>query len=302
MANKKKKKIESFDQLANMQQRKRPAQSQEEPAISSMLDEFEMWMALNWKKAIIGVCAFAVVVSIIIIIQSTIQRAELKARNELANAVGIAELENAIGKHLTNKAADFARIQLASEFITSGRPEDLEKGREQLLAVAASTKSEMFIRMRAAINAAYILEKQGKPEDAALELEKIVTLTSIPGGGCKGQVSVVVPEDLRVEAAYSAARIFSSLDQTMKADAMLKNINLAAPAAQGVSTVYGYWASLACQLDEAIHQPQTAAPAAQTAEKPAEEAPAAQAEPADEAPAAQTAEKPAEDAAPQPLN
>ena len=69
MANKNKKKIESFDQLANMQQRKRPAAAQEEPALSTMLDEFEMWMAVNWKKAIIGVCAFAVLVSIVIIIQ-----------------------------------------------------------------------------------------------------------------------------------------------------------------------------------------------------------------------------------------
>ena len=97
MANKKKK-IESFEQLANAQQHKRPAQSQEEPTISSMLDEFEMWMAVNWKKAIIGVCAFAVVVSIVIIIQGAIQRAELSARRELANAGSIAELEAAIAK------------------------------------------------------------------------------------------------------------------------------------------------------------------------------------------------------------
>ena len=99
MANKNKnKKIESFDQLANAQQHKRPAASQEEPAISTMLDEFEMWMALNWKKAIIGVCAFAVVVSIAIIIQGAIQRAEQSARRELANAGSIAELEAAPGE------------------------------------------------------------------------------------------------------------------------------------------------------------------------------------------------------------
>ena len=49
MANKKKKKIESFEQLAEMQQRKRPEASKEEPAISNMLDEFERWMAVNWK-------------------------------------------------------------------------------------------------------------------------------------------------------------------------------------------------------------------------------------------------------------
>ena len=55
MANKnKKKKIDSFEQLANAQQHKRPAAEEDEPTISSMLDEFEMWMAVNWKKAIIG--------------------------------------------------------------------------------------------------------------------------------------------------------------------------------------------------------------------------------------------------------
>ena len=131
MANKNKnKKIESFDQLASAQQHKRPAASQEEPAISTMLDEFEMWMALNWKKAIIGVCAFAVVVSVVIIIQGAIQRAELAARRELANAGSIAELEAAIAKHPGNKAADFARLRLAGELITVNQPGDLEKARE----------------------------------------------------------------------------------------------------------------------------------------------------------------------------
>ena len=113
MANKNKKKIESFEQLAQAQQHKRPAPAQEEPAISTMLDEFEMWMAVNWKKAIIGVCAFAVLVSIVIIIQGAIQRAELAARRELANAGSIAELEAAIAKHSGNKTVDYARLRLA---------------------------------------------------------------------------------------------------------------------------------------------------------------------------------------------
>ena len=256
MANKNKKKIESFDQLAAMQQHKRPAQSQEEPTISSMLDEFEMWMALNWKKAIICVCAFAVVVSIIIIIQGAIQRAELAVRRELANAGSIAELEAAIAKHPGNKAADFARLRLAGELILSDKPGDLEKAREQLLAVASSSKSETYIKIRSALDAAYILEQLGKKEDAATEFERIAGLSQ-------------TPEDLRVEASYSAARIFSGLDQMMKADAVLKNINLAAAAAQGSSTVYGYWASLAKQLDEKIH-PQAAATVSAPAEKPAE--------------------------------
>ncbi len=263
MANKNKKKIESFDQLAAAQQHKRPAAQQEEPAISTMLDEFEMWMALNWKKAIIGVCAFAVLVSVVIIIQGAIQRAELAARRELANAGSIAELEAAIAKHPGNKAADFARLRLAGELITANQPGDLEKARAQLLAVASSSKSESFIKMRSALDAAYLLEQLGKKEDAATEFERIAGLSQ-------------TPEDLRVEAAYSAARLFSGLDQMMKADAVLKNINLAAAAAQGSTTVYGYWASLAKQLDEQIH-PQAAASVSAPAEKPAD-APAAAAE------------------------
>jgi len=258
MANKKKK-IESFDQLANIQQRKRPAQAQEEPAISSMLDEFEMWMAVNWKKAIIGVCAFAVAVSVVIIIQGAIQRAELSARKELANAGSIAELEAAIAKHPSNKAADFARLRLAGDLILADQPGDLEKAREQLLAVAASSKSETFIKMRSALDAAYILEKLGKQEDAAVEFDRIANLAQ-------------TPEDLRVEACYSAARLFSGLDQMMKADAALKKINLTVAASEGTSSVYGYWASLAKQLDEKLH-PQTtvaAAPAEKPADAPAE--------------------------------
>jgi hypothetical protein len=274
MANKNKKKIESFEQLANAQQRKRPAASQEEPAISTMLDEFEMWMALNWKKAIIGVCAFAVAVSVMIIIQGAIQRAELAARRELANAGSIAELEAAIAKHPGNKAADFARLRLAGELIATNQPGDLEKAREQLLAVASSSKSETFIKIRSALDAAYILEQLGKKEDAALEFERISGLSQ-------------TPEDLRVEAAYSAARLFSGLDQSMKADAALKLINLTYAAAQGGATVYGYWAGLAKQLDEKLH-PQAAVTVPAPAEKSAE------AKPTEAAPAAESpAEKPA---------
>ena len=256
MANKNKKKIDSFEQLAQVQQHKRPAAQQEEPAISTMLDEFEMWMAVNWKKAIIGVCAFAVLVSVVIIIQGAIQRAELSARRELANAGSIAELEAAIAKHPGNKAADFARLRLAGELIAANQPGDLEKARAQLLAVASSSKSESFIKIRSALDAAYLLEQLGKKEDAATEFERIAGLAQ-------------TPRDLGVEAAYSAARIFSGLDQMMKADAVLKNINLAAAAAQGATTVYGYWASLAKQLDEKIH-PQAAASVSAPAEKPAE--------------------------------
>ena len=280
MANKNKKKIESFEQLANAQQHKQPAAPEEEPAISTMLDEFEMWMALNWKKAIIGVCAFAVLVSIMIISQGAIQRAELAARRELANAGSIAELEAAIKKHPGNRAADYARLRLAGDLIAANQPGDLEKAREQLLAVASSSKSETFIKIRSGLDAAYLLEQLGKKEDAAAEFERIAGLSQ-------------TPEDLRVEASYSAARIFSGLDQMMKADAALKNINLAAAAAQGSSTVYGYWASLAKQLDEKVH-PQAAS--VKMPEKPAEaEKPAEKAE-------AKPAEKPAEDVAPQPVN
>ena len=287
MANKNKKKIESFEQLAAAQQHKRPSAPEEEPAISTMLDEFEMWMALNWKKAIIGVCSFAVLVSVIIIIQGAIQRAELAARRELANAGSIAELEAAIAKHPGNKAADFARLRLAGELITANQPGDLEKARAQLLAVASSSKSETYIKMRSALDAAYLLEQLGKKEDAATEFERIAGLSQ-------------TPRDLGVEAAYSAARIFSGLDQMMKADAVLKNINFAVAAAEGTATVKGYWTSLAAQLNEKIH-PQ-AVPAAPAATAPSADKPAEDAAPAADKPADAPAEKPVEDVTIQPVN
>jgi hypothetical protein len=126
--------------------------------------------------------------------------------------------------------------------------------------------------MRSALDAAYLLEQLGKKEDAATEFERIAGLSQ-------------TPRDLGVEAAYSAARIFSGLDQMMKADAALKKINFTAAAADS-SAVYGYWASLAKQLDEKIH-PQTASVTAPApAEKPAEAKPADAPAAASETPAA----------------
>ena len=70
----------------------------------------------------------------------------------------------------------------------------------------------------------------------------------------------------------------------MKADAALKKINFTAAAADA-SAVYGYWASLAKQLDEKIH-PQAAASVSAPAEKPAEAKPADAPAAAAETPAA----------------
>ena len=301
MANNKNKKIESFEQLAEMQQRKRPAASNEEPAISSMLDEFEMWMAVNWKKAIIGVCAFAVAVSVIIIIQGVMRSAEESARKELANADGIEGIEAAIAKHPNNKAADFERLNLAGELIASGTTEDLEKAHKLLLDVASSSKSKLFIRTRSALDAAYILEKLGKKKDAAEEFIRIAGLDHSSED-----------IDLRIEAAYSAARLFTGLDQTMSADSALEIFDKLTAAAQNHSPAYDYWTTLANTLKEKIGSKiEAAAPA--SSEKPAENAPATQppaVQPAaTQTPAAQTpaaeapaAQQPAENAAPQPVN
>lgn len=286
MANKKKKKIESFEQLAEMQQRKRPEVSKEEPAISNMLDEFEMWMAVNWKKVIIGVCAFAVVVSIVIIIQGLIRSADEKARKELANANGVAEREAALKKHPSHDASDFERIEIARELIEIGKPEDLTKAREYLLAVAGSSKTEAFVRIRTELDAAYISEKLGKAEDAAADFERIANRSQ-------------TPEDLRVEAAYSAARLFASLGQGEKADAMLKLINFKS-ADQETSSVYGFWASRAKFLDAKLHPTITSVT---VPGKPAEEAvPQADAQaPAEEAAPQPDAQAPAEDVTTQPV-
>jgi len=288
MANNKKKKIESFDQLAEMQQHKRPEASKEEPAISNMLDEFEIWMATNWKKVIIGVCAFAVVVSIVIIIQGLIRSADEKARRELANANtgDIAQREAIVSKHASHEATNYTRLMLAEDLIRSQKPEDLTKAREYLLAVANSPKAEHFVRIRAALDAASISETLGQKEDAAKEFETIANR------------SQTTPEDLRVEAAYSAARIFASLDQNMKADAMLKLIDLDV-SKPGLSETYVFWASLAKFLNEKIHPSTVSITVAEDpADAPAEEA---QAPAEDAAQPAADAQAPAEDVTIQPV-
>ena len=287
MANKKKKKIESFEQLAETQQHKRPEASKEEPAISNALDEFELWMATNWKKVIIGVCAFAVVVSIVIIIQGLIKNAKEKARKELANATTIAEREAAIKKHPTHDAADFERIELAGALIENGKPEDMEKARDYHLAVANSTKNEPFIRISTELLAAHVYEKLGKTEEAAAEFERIANRTQ-------------TPDDLRAEAAFYAALLFASLNQNDKAGAMLNIINLKAAAEQGDSSVYGGWATRAKFLDEKI-RPKVVS--LTIPKKTAEAQPAVEAQaPAEEAVQPEAGEQaPAEDVTIQPV-
>ncbi len=247
MANLKKQNIKSLDQLKQYQTKKRSEETSQEGAISESLDAFELWFIDKWKQIAVGTCIFAAVVAVAIVIVFVYRGKQEKIRNEFANATTVENLQKVIKDYSNNEFVESARLKLAALYV---KEEKYDLAREQLIQVAKSAKSEIQIKSYAALNAAYLSEKSGKQEDAVTEFTGIYS-------------NATIPEDIRVEAAYSAMRLNLDLNHVASAGQALATIDLTRASATGM-TQYGYWAAKAKALSKQLDIPATttATPAA----------------------------------------
>lgn len=236
--------ITSFAELEKKQQHKRPEVEDQESPISEWMDNFEIWFIANWKQIVKGFCVVAVFASIGIIIASMYRSHQAKITAEFANAATPDAIEALLKAHPSHKSADAVRFKLSALYVKDSK---FELARKPLLDIVSAGKSDMFVRGTAALNAAYLLEKSGKAQDAANEFSSIYK-------------NMDLAEDIRVEAAYSAMRIFLDLDQTASASQAASAINMSRADAIG-ATVYGYWAAKAKRLSAKLAVPATAAAA-----------------------------------------
>ena len=214
------------------------------------MDLFEVWFAANWKLATIVLSAVVLVI-VASVIGWHINAAQKKAvQREIGAASTITELENVIKKYPSNVNTPAASVKLASLYLEK---KEYAKAYDALRKTADAPEADMFMRTRAAIDCAGILELQGNTEDAVKELEVVA-----------GNVSA--NESQRAEAAYNAARILAAKGDKEKAILVLGNINLAR-ATMDTTDPYALWAQKALDLKKRISAPVAAPAAAPAADK-----------------------------------
>lgn len=233
MSNNRVKKITDFNEV------KRPVKKKKQEVPVSQqtngMDLFEVWFAANWKLAT-TVLAAVVLVIVIGVIGWHINAAQKKAvQREIAAAATVAELENVIGKYPENVNTPAAAMKLSSLYLAE---KNYAKAYDALAKAAKSPAADMFMRIRAAIDCAGILELQGNTVDAIKELDVIVA-------------NIGVNEAQRAEAAYHSARLSLDKGDVKKAEVALAAINLARASADSTDP-YAIWALKAANLKKQI--------------------------------------------------
>lgn len=275
------KKITDF----SLRQQPAPVKKKKEAPVSEQADAIDVtqeWFIRNWKLAIAAIVLIAAIVAVVVIVNHVRDAADQKARAEIASASTIEALNEVLSKHAENPASVGAALRLASLYLAE---KDFESARKALKFVIDFEKADPYIRTRAAIDSAGILEVEGSREAACGEFRSIA---ADPGAD----------EILRAEAAYAAARIAFELKDWDKAEEALNLINIAR-ADSGSSDPYSAWAvdalTLKGKLEAARKAPADAAPApaAPKAATPAAAPAKAPAAPKAATPAAAPAKAPA---------
>ena len=226
-----------------------PVKKKNETPVSEQADAIDVtqeWFIRNWKLAVAAVVLIAAVIAVVVIINHVRDAADQKARAEIASASTITALTEVLSKHAENPASVGAAQRLASLYLAE---KDFENARKALKFIIDFEKANPYIRTRAAVDSAGILEVGGSREAACSEFRAIAA-------------DPAADEVLRAEAAYAAARIAFELRDWNKAEEALAMINTAR-ADSGSSDPYSAWAvdalALKGKLEAAKKAPESAA-------------------------------------------
>lgn len=170
------------------------------------MSKFENYFVGHWTR-IAQFCAIFIIVLIAYMLISYFSKgAEARVAGEISKAKTAEEINAILSKHPKHPGADFARMRLARIYFDDKKYEEAAKIYEQL-----SNSRHEDLALRAKLNFAYVLEAQDKKSEAAAKFQGLSGLPSCP-------------EEIRFEAAYSAARIYSALGEKEKALANLDTI------------------------------------------------------------------------------
>ncbi len=189
--------------------------------LSGDFDTFESWLIENWKLVaaigaviILGVAAFSISAYVI-------RSRDAAAVRTFSDAKTAEALLAAIAAYPNHAGAVNARTRLAGIYIAD---KNYDKALAEFRSIASSD-ADPFLRSRASVDCAYVLEVQGKNEEAIHEFEAL-------------SANPQIPEELRAESAYAAGRLYLAKNDLQKARALLSRVI----PGKNVSPVYQTWA------------------------------------------------------------
>lgn len=225
-------------------QKKAPSAADIVEELNEDFDTFESWVVENWR-IIAVVCVAAVVAVAAIGIGIAVSKSmDRKTAQAFATADGYDKLVEVLKAHPNATFAPDARMKLA---MLQLEKKDYAGALANFKAVGDSKSAVEALRGRASLNIAYILELQGKTDEAITAFSNI------------GQ-SLTIAEELRFEANYGAGRLLVDKKDFLKAKSCLAKATSVRPRSMGEY----FWSSQAKSLlDRALASiPAAAAPAA----------------------------------------
>jgi hypothetical protein len=195
-------------------------------------DTFESWVIEHWR-IIAAACVGIVVLVAAIGIGMAIQKSSARKTAQLfATADTYDKLTEALKANPSSNYAPDARMKLAMMQVDK---KDYAPALANFKEIADSSRASEVLRFRASLNSAYVLELQGKNDEA------IALLSSL------GQ-NALAPEDIRFEANYGAGRLLANKKEFDKARSALSKAVSARPRSMGEFL----WSSQAKSLLERI--------------------------------------------------
>ena len=174
--------------------------------ISKELDAVDNIVLKHWKNYVYLAIILVVIIALSLIFIDYNKKAKLKQSVEIQTASTVEALQAVINKYPNNDSTDFARLDLASKLYEEEKYDDAMK----IYKEDAELYNTVFAKSIAKLNEAYLLEAEGKIEEAADKMETIAN-------------SKELPLPIRGEAYYSAGRMFYKLGDNDKAVECLEN-------------------------------------------------------------------------------
>lgn len=181
--------------------------------IGEDFDKFETWAIENWRL-IAWICVGIVAAVAAFTVGMSVKGShDAKVAETFAAADTSEKLEKALAEYPSASSAGMARMKLA---MMQTDKKSYDAALANFRAVSASAGTGEALRSRAALNAAYILEDQGKKEES---LAAFLAVAESP----------LALEDFRSEAYYGAGRLMASKNEVEKAKGALSKACCAHP-------------------------------------------------------------------------
>jgi len=190
--------------MAKMNDRKKALDAEISRTMMTDVERLEQEFVTYWKPIAATAVGLAILIAAICWAAAYQKRVTRQAREALAGAAQIETLEKALVDYGSTPAAPAARFRLAGLYL---QKKEYAKAIAQLKQIG-DANHDAYLAANAVLTEAYALELSGKTVDAAAKFAALSKQTT-------------VPESIRAEARFSAARLYVQKKDLKEAAALL---------------------------------------------------------------------------------